>query len=317
MKILVTGGLGYIGGRLISYFKEKCPDIDIVIADRIPSVIPSWAQDIKYFPLELLSEENVKECIANIKPECIIHLAALNEIDCSKDPELADKVNCRGTKFLVENALKYKVEHFIYFSTFHVYGKSATGVITEDTNPIPLNSYASTHLDAERVVSLSRSSGMKILLFRLSNSYGYPMDKNIKRWTLLVNDLCRQAVVTGKMVLMSSGKQKRDFISLGDVTEAVRYFLFEIYDKWKDGLYNLGSGKTISIIDMARNIKDFYFKKYGKRIELILRDNSGKKDDDVIDFEYSVDKLKRTGFILQNNMEDEVYKTMDVCEELK
>jgi hypothetical protein len=68
---------------------------------------------------------------------------------------------------------------------------------------------------------------------------------------------------------------------------------------------------------MARNIKDFYFKKYGKRIELILRDNLGKKDDDVIDFEYSVDKLKRTGFILQNNMEDEIYKTMGVCEELK
>jgi UDP-glucose 4-epimerase len=158
---------------------------------------------------------------------------------------------------------------------------------------------------------------MKILLFRLSNSYGYPMDKNIKRWTLLVNDLCRQAVVTGKMVLMSSGKQKRDFISLGNATEAVRYFLFEISDKWKDGLYNLGSGKTISIIDMARNIKYFYFKKYGKRIELRLRDNSDKKHDDIIDFEYSVDKLKRTGFILQNNMEDEIYKTMDVCEELK
>jgi UDP-glucose 4-epimerase len=317
MRILITGGFGYIGGRLVFYLKEKHPSIEIVVAERVSCSIPSWAQKIQYIPLELLSKESVKECVAKAKPDCVIHLAALNEIDCVKDPKLADKVNRAGTEFLAEGAAEHGVKNFIYFSTFHVYGKAANGLISEELKPEPNHPYAITHLQAEHIVMSLRRKGMNTVIFRLSNSYGYPMDINVNRWTLLVNDLCRQAVITGRMCLTSSGRQKRDFISLGNVTEAVRYFIFDIANAWGDGLYNLGSGKTVPVFDMARHIENLYYKKYGRRAELILGSGPFKKTKTIIDFEYSVSKLKNTGFTIRNDMENEVLRTMDICEGLK
>ncbi len=314
MKILVTGGFGYIGGRLVSYLKEKHPENEIIVAERVSCVVPQWAKKIIFVPLELLSEKSIKECVNRIKPECVIHLAALNEIDCVKDPGLADKVNRVGTELLVKNAFGCSVRKFIYFSTFHVYGKAAKEVITEEIKPEPVHPYAITHLEAEKTVLDGRYKSMEPLIFRLSNSYGYPMDKNINRWTLLVNDLCRQAVFNGEIVLTSSGKQKRDFIALSNAIEAVRYFLFDIPNKWGDGLYNLGSGNTVSVFDMASKIRDIYHKKYGKMAKLVLGDSCNES---VINFLYSVDKLKRTGFNLKEDSLNEISKTMDICEKLK
>jgi UDP-glucose 4-epimerase len=314
MNILVTGGFGYIGGRLVHYLIEKYPNIEIIVAERISCAMPAWAHNIRYLPLELLSKESVKECVAKAKPDCIIHLAALNEIDCVNDPKLADKVNRAGTEFLAESAVENGVKNFIYFSTFHVYGKAEKSLISEEVKPEPSHPYAVTHLQAEHAVMDLQRKGMNTIIFRLSNSYGYPMDINVNRWTLLVNDLSRQAVTIGRMHLASSGRQKRDFISLGNVTEAVRYFIFDIPNAWGDGLYNLGSGQTVSVLDMAQYIENLYYEKYGRRAELILGSEPYKKTETIIDFEYSVSKLKNTGFTMQNDMENEILKTMDVCE---
>jgi UDP-glucose 4-epimerase len=317
MNILVTGGFGYIGGRLVSYLKEKYPNIEIIVAERISCAMPAWARKIQYLTLELSSKESVKECVAKARPDCIIHLAALNEIDCASDPQLADKVNRAGTEFLADSAAEHGVKNFIYFSTFHVYGKAAKGLISEEVRPEPNHPYAVTHLQAEHAVMNLRHKGMNTVIFRLSNSYGYPMDINVNRWTLLVNDLSRQVVTTGRMCLTSSGRQKRDFISLGNVTEAVRYFIFDIPNAWGDGLYNLGSGQAVSVLDMAQYIENLYYKKYGRIAELILGSGPYKKTETIIDFEYSISKLKNTGFTIQNDMENEILKTMDICEGLK
>ena len=142
------------------------------------------------------------------------------------------------------------------------------------------------------------------------------MDIKVNRWTLLVNDLCRQAVTTGKMSLASSGRQKRNFISLGNIREAVRYFLYDIPDKWGDGLYNLGSGETISVFEMAEKVKYIYEKKYKKRLNISVAHDVLFKQEDVIDFKYSIDKLERTGFQLKDLSEEEISKTMDICESL-
>jgi len=317
MKILVTGGFGYIGGRLIDYLKRECPENEIVLAERPLHNIPVWAERITYLPLELLSEESVSGCIAAAQPECIVHLAALNEKDCSDDPLLADKVNRLGTEHLAKSALKYNVKHFIYFSTFHVYGKAARGLITEQTIPEPVHPYAVTHLNAEEVVARMHDKGLKTTVFRVSNGYGYPMDKSIGRWSLLVNDLCRQAVTTGRMALISSGRQKRDFISMSDIARAVKYFIFDVNNGQESGLYNLGSGNTISVLDMAHKISGIYRKKYAKKAEIVPGTKEPGVKSNSMDFEYSIESIKKVGFTLKGNMDYEISKTMDVCEELK
>lgn len=317
MKVLITGGFGYIGGRLISYLNNRFPEIEVTVGEKVSCKIPPWSKKINYFSLELLSKKSVQECVDKTMPECVIHLAALNEIDCAKNPKLADKINRRGTEWLVNSAINNSVKKFIYFSTFHIYGKSTKGIITEKTEPKPISSYAITHFEAEKAVIEGGLKGMSPLIFRLSNSYGYPMDRNINRWTLLVNDLCRQAVFTGKMVLTSSGKQRRDFLCISSIVESVGYFLCDIPNQWGDGLYNLGSGESISVCDMACKVRNVYRKKYGKTAELVLMPRINKTDDNIFDFVYSVDKLNKTGCIFQCDTEKEIWKTMDVCEEIK
>ncbi len=114
---------------------------------------------------------------------------------------------------------------------------------------------------------------MKTLIFRLSNGYGYPMHKEVNRWTLIFNDLCKQAVTKGKILLRSSGRQYRDFISLHDVARATHHFIFNVPDDWGDGLYNLGGNCPISILGVAQKISDMYRLKYKKEIKIKTKQN--------------------------------------------
>lgn len=314
MKILITGGFGYIGGRLVSYLKETQPDCEIIIATRNPTRFPLWARRIQRIPLELSDPLSIEKCVRAIFPECIIHLAALSERDCASNPASAEKINHIGTKILYQNALQSHVKRFIYFSTFHVYGNAARGPITEKTAPDPIHPYAVTHFKAEQYILQNTNPKMHRLVFRLSNSYGYPVDHRVPCWTLLVNDLCRQAVTTKEIKLLSSGFQKRDFIPLSDVAEAVRYFLFDIPEDWGDGLYHLGSGQVISVYEMACQIAAWYQKKYHTTIQVIKKNDHREKNKNIFDFDFLIKKIKSRGFVLQNCAEQEVYQTMAVCE---
>ena len=315
MNILITGGLGYIGGRIANYLKEKAPDSHIFLATRERNRrLPSWADKFAVLQMNLLDEDSIANCLENRDIDVIIHLAALNEIDSIKNPELALEVNTKGTYKLLNIANRKKINRFVYFSTFHVYGETSGSVITEETPTSPFHPYAITHRAAEDLVSFfNHYHKMKTLIFRLSNGYGYPMDADINRWTLVFNDLCRQAVTSGRIVLKSSGKQHRDFISLHDVARAVYHFLFAVPDKWGDGLYNLGGNCSMSILDVAEKISDVYRKKYKKEMLEIKtgQDDSGSITPEPV--KYSVEKIAGTGLTLKGNMISEIERTMRVC----
>jgi len=248
MNILITGGLGYIGGRIAVFLKKNMPSARIFLSThRVDlDVLPSWTQDFSVCTFELEDEHSVNHCLKSKNFDLIIHLAAINEIESFSDPQRAVSINTLGTYRLLRTAFENNIQQFIYFSTFHVYGSIQSPVITEVTPTFPIHPYAITHKAAEDFVSFFRHyHGMKTLIFRLSNAYGYPMDRCINRWTLLVNDCCRQAVQTGKIVLHSRGDNFRDFIPLHDVARAVLHFIKKDSRNWQDGLYNLGGSSVI------------------------------------------------------------------------
>jgi len=315
LNILITGGLGYIGGRIASYIKKKAPDSHIFLTTNKLHRRPSWTGKFEVLKMDLLDEESIENCLVGNSIDLIIHLAAVNEIDSIKNPEFALGVNTQGTYRLLNLANAYKIKRFIYFSTFHVYGRTSDSIITEETPTKPFHPYAITHRAAEDFVNFfNHYNKMTTLIFRLSNGYGYPKDIEINRWTLIFNDLCRQAVTSGRIVLKSSGKQHRDFITLHDVARAVYHFLFIVPDKWGDGLYNLGGNCSMSILDVAKKISDVYRKKYGKNIIEIKTAQDGV---DLIipePVKYSIEKIAQTGFFLKGDMILEIERTMDLCE---
>ena len=153
---------------------------------------------------------------------------------------------------------------------------------------------------------------MNTLTLRLSNGFGYPMDSEVNRWTLIFNDLCRQVMILGEMVIKSSGKQHRDFIALHDVAAAVDHFLFENSEKWDDGLFNLGGDCSFSILEVVKIIATVYEKKYGKPVPIQIAGKDNGEHYSPVHF--NIDKLKNTGFRLTGNMEQEIEQTLSLCE---
>lgn len=315
-SILITGGLGYVGGRLSDYFRKHQPAWRLrLLTRRSPKDLPAWTRGWEIVQGEITCPETLPPAVQGV--DTVIHLAALNEVESQQNPRLALEVNGVGTENMLAAAQSAGVRRFIYFSTFHVYGPWATGLITEETPTRPVHPYAITHRLAEDFVNRRRYlNQMQTLILRLSNGYGYPMDGSVDRWMLVFNDLCRQAVTNRRIVLRSSGKQQRDFIALSDVARAVEHFLRLPDSAWRDGLFNLGSGQSWSILQVAKLIVAEFEKRFGGSIAIEVGPD-GSPSGSLSKFQYGIEKLRETGFLLHNEMTAEIQETFAVCERLR
>lgn len=315
-NILITGGLGYVGGRVAYHLASSCPDARIFLTtSKRGNAVPFWARSFPIIEMDLGHVESINKCIQFANFDSIVHLAALNEIVCLADPLQAYHINTLGTYHLANAANLSGIKRIIYFSTFHVYGSvKPNQVITETTPTFGSHPYATTHRAAEDILTYFKTyQGLNTLVFRLSNGFGYPIDANINRWTLVVNDLCRQAVTQGKMVLKTSGRQHRDFIALADIARAVELFLYDKQHDWGDGIYNLGGDQSMSIIEVAKRIATCYEKRFNKRLELIVQSDEAESEEAI---RFSIEKLKAFGFKPIADMDKEILGTLEVCNRL-
>ena len=312
VRILITGGLGYIGGRIADFLKRNRPESTIILGtSRENTEIPDWAKRFEVIRLNIRDQVSIEKAVSN-DIHIVLHLAALNELDSLNDIKFAWETNTLGTQSLLSASSENKVQKFVYFSTFQVY-EGFQETITEESPTKPHHPYAATHRAAEDMVRFYQNyKNMSTLILRLSNGFGYPMDLGVNRWTLVFNDLCRQAITLGKMVIKSSGKQHRDFISLHDIAAAVDHFLFKNSVSWGDGLFNLGGDCSLSIIDVANKISSVFKNKYGTAIPIeISKNDTGYTHHPV---RFSIDKLKKSSFHLTGNMDDEIEQTLSLCE---
>lgn len=308
--ILITGALGYVGGRIAQSLAEN-PDYSLILLDKENISKPDWIKAGKLVGFDLLSDKSLDLICKGV--DVIIHLAALNEIDSVSNPEQALLTNGLATLKLLKAAEQAQVKRFIFFSTAHIYKSPLTGIITEETVARPVHPYAITHKVAEDfVISAHDNKKLTGIVLRLSNSFGFPTHPNINRWTLIVNDLCRQAVTTKKLVLKSSGLQKRDFVTLSDVCRAVSHFLNLPVSQCGDGIFNLGGENSLRILDLAELIAGRCNKVFGFLPTVIHPEPQA--DEVSYELDFKIDKLKATGFSLQGNMNDEIDGTLRLCQ---
>lgn len=306
-RILITGGLGYVGGRLVEYLQKS---YSLVVSSRNkPSntVIHSFSNVEFANHIDLLSPVSFPDDI-----HTVIHLAALNEIDCVNQPDQAILVNINHSRQIIENAIHKKVRRFIFFSTIHVYGKNmANNDINEFTIPRPIHPYAITHRAAEDYVLAANDSGkMEGIVVRLSNSFGRPLFQSVNRWSLLINDICKQTIRDREIRLNSSGMQYRDFITLSDVVRAVE-LLVAIPVIKPHRVFNLTSGKSKTVLEMAEAVKDSYLRMTGETVPIILPEGSSKIKDHY--FSITSDLLKEIGFEPLNNYQSELDDMIRFC----
>jgi len=306
-RILITGGLGYVGGRIVERLQAS---YSLVVSSRSkPSntVVDSFTNVEFINHPALLLPDTFPDGI-----DTIIHLAALNEIECVTHPDQAILVNINHTRKLLENAIYKKVKRFIFFSTIHIYGKNVgNNNMDEFTMPRPLHPYAITHRAAEDYVLAANESG-KIdgIVVRLSNSFGRPLFPSVNRLSLLLNDICKHAIINKEIRLTSSGMQYRDFIALSDVVRAVETLL-EMPGINHHPIFNLAAGKCKTVLEMAEAVKNAYARVIGLSIPIILPEGSSKIKDPY--FSITSGRLKELGFEPFNNYELELDDMIRFC----
>ena len=308
-NVLITGGTGFVGGRLA---KKLSGEFEVMVSSRKtmdPATLNAHGPVSQVQHQNLLSEGSFPK-----KIKTVIHLAALNEKDCLQFPSEAIRVNIDETRMLIENAQANGVQNFIYFSTAHIYGSPLKGTITELTLPYAVHPYAITHRAAEDfVIAAAGHRKMHTMVIRLSNSFGPPVLSTVNRWTLLANDLGRQAIEKGSLTLLSSGCQYRDFVCLTDVENVIQDLISRGPENFKQGIYNLGSGTALRVIELAEKIVSVYQQLFGKKIPIKVPAGSPPSEEPTLHF--SISRLLSEGFIIRNEVENELKQLLLFCKQ--
>jgi UDP-glucose 4-epimerase len=295
VRVLVTGGSGYLGGRLVSALagSDSCV---VRIGLRRASPAPDSALDAEVAVTDWHSDESLAISCRGV--DAIVHAAGMNAASCRADPVAALEFQGLATARLLRAAIAAGVRRFIYVSTAHVYGAALRGVVDESTCPRPLHPYATSRRAGEDVVLAARADGaLQGIVLRLSNSFGSPAQPSgaVECWKLVANDLCRQGVVGGRMVLQTAGQQRRDFIAISEACRAITHFLGSAHDPADTGLFNVGGDWSPTLLELAQFIGSRIEHNMGTRPGIV----TGAATDSVggAEFRYSTARLHATGFV--------------------
>ena len=307
-KVLVTGGFGYVGGRVAQSLDQA--GWQVLLASRSERPIPEWLPDSRTVVSSWDSESELESLCQGV--DTIVHAAAMNEIDAAKDPAGALHMNGVVTAKLLSAAIKSNVRRFLFFSSAHVYGSPLVGRLDEAVPARPFHPYATSNRAGEDVVLAAQHRGdISAIAIRLSNSFGAPAHPEINRWTLLVNDLCRQAVTDGKLTLRSAGTQRRDFVTLTDVGRAIVHLTQLDADKVGDGLFNLGGAWSPTIFEMSQRIAERCQAVSGVLPTIERPEPTASDVSEPLD--YSIERLQSTGFDLKSPVDEEIDATLRLC----
>ena len=197
MKVLITGGFGNLGSWLVRHFCKNGFEVTILGRQR-KSFLDDYA--FEFIQCDISSSDSCKNALQEKNFDVVIHAASFNDTFLPNYSEKALLANTLGTRNILEHLNKNHLKHFIYLSTFHVYGASS-GHITERTVPSPIHDYATTHLFGELYVEqFQRTHALPYTIIRLTNSYGCPLDIHSDKWYLVLNDLAKAAFEKNEML---------------------------------------------------------------------------------------------------------------------
>ena len=219
-RILVTGGLGFIGGSLVEELISRGDHVTVL--DNRSSNSLAGAEDFSDPPLlkiltgDVRVREDVKSALEGVS--VVVHLAAAVDVQKSvEDPKTTKEVNVEGTSVLLAASAKAGVRRFILASSAAVYGARAPP-LSEDVSPDPLSPYASSKVAAEALCDSYAATGqLETVSLRIFNAYGPRAARGSGVVALFL-----RAMATGEPLTISGdGEQTRDFVHVNDVVKAV------------------------------------------------------------------------------------------------
>ena len=291
MRVLITGGAGYLGSVLSRKLLSKGYQV------RIMDSLWYGNESIK----ELEQNENfelIKEDIRNLVPtvksminvDAVIHLASIVGMPASSiEPRTSEEINYLATKNIAELCQLHNIETYIFASTCSVYGYQPNKIINEKSNVSPLDFYAQQKYLSERATGwLNRSP----TIYRFGTLFGLSPRM---RFDLVINLFVAQAIIDGKITVFG-GKQERPFLHVSDAADSL---IFGI-EKNLTGTYNVIS-ENMTIMQAAERIS----KLTGCKIEI------SENNEDNRSYRVSAEKIKQVGFSPSKTIEDAIKEIKD------
>lgn len=307
-RILITGGMGFIGGRLAQHLYQA--GNQILLGSRTAQLPPVWLPEAEVVKMAWNDNDALYKTCSRV--DQIIHAAGMNAYDCIENPIKALAFNGLTTARLLNAGIRAGVNRFIYLSTAHVYGSPLAGNITEETCPVSLHPYATSHRAGEDMVRAAHQRReIEGVVIRLSNAFGAPSYVDANCWMLLVNDLCRQAVISRSLVLRSSGLERRDFIPLTDLCCAVKHLLRNPLRGLGNGLFNVGGEWSPTIIEMAYFVQQRCSLVLGFQPEISHAQTLSEVEGSEL--KYCINSLRKTGFQLSMSPAIEIDQLLKFC----
>jgi nucleoside-diphosphate-sugar epimerase len=290
MRVMVTGGAGYVGCILVPILLEA--GHDVVVQDSLRKggqglLACASSPLFRLVHGDIRDERVVREALARV--DVIIHLAAIVGFPaCAKDPLLARTTNVDGTLNLLRQ--RSPSQPIIYPSSLSNYGTVVGQVCTEEMEPKPITLYGVTKVEAEKRLLESGN----VVVFRPATAFGVSPRM---RLDLLFNELVYRALKE-RFLLIYQPHFVRAFIHVGDFGRAM-LFAMEHLDQMRDQIYNLGSESlNLTKGELAQRIRG--------RVEFTLQISEDGQDPDKRNYRVDFTKLAKAGFRVKTGVDEGV-----------
>lgn len=251
IKVIVTGGCGFIGSHLVDKLVEENFDVNVI--DDLSATSNEkfyFNKKAKYFKKSILNKAGVSKIFKNAV--YVFHLAAESRIQTAiQNPKYAYEVNLLGTFNILELSKENKIKKVIISSTSAIYGLTENFPTNEKEKPNCLNPYSLSKLFCEEL-SKQYLSNMDIIIFRYFNVFGERSPQK-GQYAPVVGIFLNQKNLNKPLTIVGDGNQKRDFIHVSDIVNA-NLLAAKTNLSIKGDIFNVGSGKNYTINEIANQI---------------------------------------------------------------
>ncbi len=300
MKILVTGGAGFIGSHIVELFQDKADEIRVL--DNLRSGFLHNIAPFKHTFIEgsIMDKALLAKAMEGI--DYVFHLAALISVPESMSvPEECVQLNTIGMLNVLDAAAKAGVKKLVLSTSAAIYGDNPIVPKRETMAPEPKSPYAVTKLDDEYYCAMyTREHNLPTACLRYFNVFG-PRQNPKSQYAAAVPIFIEKALHNEPLTIFGDGGQTRDFIFVKDIARANAFFATESVET---GVFNIAYGSTITINDLAQKI----VRLTGSKSEIVHAD---VRAGDVRHSYAAIDKLQATGFKPEFNFESGMAQTIE------
>jgi UDP-glucose 4-epimerase len=303
MKVLITGGAGFIGSHLVEHFQGKA---DVCVLDNLRSGFQRNLAPFRHQFIEasILDRAAVRDAMQGV--DYVFHLAAMISVpESMAKPVECNELNTTGTLVVLEEAAKAGVKKLVLSTSAAIYGDNPVVPKIETMLPEPKSPYAITKLDGEFYCKLFADEGrLQTACLRYFNVFGPRQDPK-SQYAAAVPIFIDRAVRNEPILIHGDGEQTRDFIFVKDIVAANVFFATK---SQATGVFNVAYGRRMSIKELAETI----CRLTGSRSEIV---HAAARPGDVKHSLASVDKLHAAGFVPAANFEAGLQATIQYFHE--